>query len=144
MTQTTPSWTIGELASRCGVAPSTLRFYEELGLLDPHARRGGQRRYQPSSLRVVSFIRLAQRAGFKLEEIKTLLHGFPKGTPHVERWEALARQKLRDVEAQARQLLEVRRLLIEGIACGCGHVHPEDMSGDVCAMIRDLPDSNVY
>jgi MerR family redox-sensitive transcriptional activator SoxR len=44
---------IGTVASRYGVPATTLRYWEDLGLLPPQERSGGQRRYDPDALRRV-------------------------------------------------------------------------------------------
>ena len=49
-------YAIGELADRTGVAPSALRYYEELGLLPPAPRVSGQRRYGPAAVEAVGMI----------------------------------------------------------------------------------------
>ena len=56
--------TIGEAASRAGVRPSALRYYERIGLLATTRRVNGRRRYEPDVLRVLAVIRLAKQAGF--------------------------------------------------------------------------------
>ena len=60
---------IGEVAAQAGVRVSLLRYYEEVGLLAPAERVNGQRRYDPSALRRLAVIDVAQRAGLSLEEI---------------------------------------------------------------------------
>jgi MerR family transcriptional regulator, redox-sensitive transcriptional activator SoxR len=56
-----------------GVRKSLLRYYESIGLLPPAARGSGQRRYDPSVLRRLAVIDVAQRAGLSLDEIGELL-----------------------------------------------------------------------
>jgi DNA-binding transcriptional MerR regulator len=51
-----PLLTIGELSKRTGVAPSALRYYEELGLIPRALRASGQRRYEISAVRLVGMI----------------------------------------------------------------------------------------
>ena len=59
---------IGELASRSGVAPPTIRYYESIGLLKAPARTsGGYRRYSESTIEDLVFIRKAQSLGFSLD-----------------------------------------------------------------------------
>lgn len=64
---------IGELATRAGVKPETLRYYERRGLLGAARRPSGFRDYEREALRRVRFIRRAQDLGFTLEEIRGLL-----------------------------------------------------------------------
>ena len=58
--------TISEVASRSGVAPSALRFYEDQGLIHPERNSSGHRRYSRSVLRLVAFIVFAQKVGLSL------------------------------------------------------------------------------
>src|SRR5262245_52257603 len=95
--------TIGEAARRAGVAPSTLRYYERLGLLPAPKRVSGWRRYPPDVARALRLIRVAKEAGFTLTEIQTLVRGFPEDGALSERWKTLARRKLPEVEALIRR-----------------------------------------
>ena len=62
-----PELTIGEVARRAGVATSSIRYYERIGLLPPPERTHGQRRYDARACSTSSaFIGVAQSAGFKL------------------------------------------------------------------------------
>jgi DNA-binding transcriptional MerR regulator len=64
---------ISEVARRCGLAPSALRFYEEKGLIAPLGRRGQRRVFDPKVLDQLAFITLGQAAGFSLDEIGSML-----------------------------------------------------------------------
>ena len=111
--------TIGEVSRRTGLRPSALRFYESEGLLPPPRRVSGRRRYDASALNRLALIRMAQEAGFTIDEIRTLVTGFPDGTPASTRWQALARRKLSEVEAQIARAETMRRLLLQSLRCGC-------------------------
>ena len=63
--------TIGELASRTGAATSALRYWEKLGLLPAPARVSGQRRYPPSSVKLVGVVLALRNVGFTLREVVT-------------------------------------------------------------------------
>lgn len=68
------SVTIGEAASRSGVPPKTIRFYEEIGLVGPAERFGnGYRAYDESDIRTLRFIQRARSLGFPLKEVGELL-----------------------------------------------------------------------
>ena len=60
---------IGVVARRSGVPPSTLRFYEEKGLIASIGRHGLRRRFDPGVLERLALIALGRAAGFSLEEI---------------------------------------------------------------------------
>jgi MerR family transcriptional regulator, redox-sensitive transcriptional activator SoxR len=118
MTQTS-SLSIGQIAARAGVAASTLRYYEQLGLIEAPSRQSQQRRYDPSVLRRVYYIQVAQRAGFTLEEIKTLIFGFPDDVTPGARWQQLAQNKLPEIESLISRALEMKNALELGLRCGC-------------------------
>src|ERR1700686_3240252 len=84
--------TIGETAERTGVAVSALRFYEREGLITARRSTGGQRRFHRDTLRRVAFVRVAQRVGLTLDEIRDALGTLPEGrTPNKADWERLSR-----------------------------------------------------
>lgn len=117
--QTTATYTIGDISQQSGVASSTLRYYESIGLLPAPQRVNGRRRYEASALQWLNIIGVAQRAGFTLGEIRELFLGFPSGTTPAARWEALARRKLTELDAQLARIHMMRRVLHEGLRCGC-------------------------
>jgi MerR family redox-sensitive transcriptional activator SoxR len=110
--------TIGELASRVGLQPSALRYYEEAGLLPTPERVGGQRRYRPQAELVLVFVRFCQRVGFSLTEIRELLAS-GKGKRAKQQWRDLVDSKLGEVDALIRQARAVRGLLKESRDCDC-------------------------
>src|SRR5438034_10753389 len=66
---------IGELSERTGVPTTTLRYYDELGLVPPAARAAGRRRYAPSAVRDVGVILFFREIGFSLTEIGRFIAG---------------------------------------------------------------------
>lgn len=69
--------TIGQLAKQVGVRTSTLRYYETEGLLKPTRRtEAGYRLYDEQAEQTLRFIQRAQRLGFSLDDIRTLLDGW--------------------------------------------------------------------
>jgi len=131
-----PQLTIGALSERTGVAPSALRFYEAEGLLHSTRSAGGQRRYPRSTLRRVSFIRVAQQVGLRLDEIRDALASLPDGrTPTEEDWQRLSAAWRPRLEAQIAVLERLRDRLDGCIGCGCLSlrfcrlVNPHDTAG---------------
>jgi MerR family transcriptional regulator, redox-sensitive transcriptional activator SoxR len=117
---------IGEVARRTGVRTSALRYYEEAGILPAPARMSGRRVYDDDMVRRIDVLRFAQQAGFTLDEIKTLFHGFGSSTPLSARWQKLAREKLKELDALTERVRLMRRALEIGLKCGC--VRIEDCS----------------
>jgi len=113
---------IGELAEKVGLRTSAIRFYESVGLLPKPPRRSGWRRYDPSILDRLQVIQAAREVGFSIDEIRTLLDGFPKGESPSKRWQKLAKQKLPDLEAIIQRTLALKYLIEAGIECDCGDI----------------------
>jgi MerR family redox-sensitive transcriptional activator SoxR len=114
------SLSIGQLAERSGVAPSALRYYEDLGLIGSERSAGNQRRYAQATLRRVAFIRAAQRVGLSLEEVADALSTLPEGrTPTKADWARLSRSWRPRIEAQIERLERLRDRLDGCIGCGC-------------------------
>src|SRR5690606_13809773 len=111
--------TIGEVARRAGIRPSSLRYYEEVGVLPPVRRVNGRRRYDPVVVRMLDVLRVEQEAGFTMDEIRTLFHGFGAGMPLPERWRSLAVAKLRELDELIARAEGMRRAIERGLGCGC-------------------------
>ena len=113
---------IGEVARQAGVRPSALRYYEGIGLL-PRPERENGRRYEGEVLREVldrlAVVRVAQQAGFTIDEIRVLLDGFSEDIPPSERWRVLASEKLPEIEALVERALSMKQLLERGLRCEC-------------------------
>jgi MerR family redox-sensitive transcriptional activator SoxR len=111
--------TIGELARRAGRPPSTIRYYESVGVLPEPERLSGRRRYPPEMIRRLAVIDTAQRAGLSLDEITELLGARPDDTAAIERLRTIAERKLPEVEALIERAAVVRRWLEAASACEC-------------------------
>ena len=111
---------VGEVARRCGVAVSTIHFYEAKGLLTASRNAGNQRRYPREVLRRVAVIRIAQQAGIPLAEIGEALSRLPNGrTPNAEDWKKLASAWRAALQSRIDKLTQLRDDLEGCIGCGC-------------------------
>ena len=117
--ETLPELTIGEVARRAGVATSQIRYYERIGMLPPPERLSGQRRYTPDADGRLSFIGVAQTAGFKLREIKELMAGIDDRGGLAESMRVLSARKLEEVEALLERTRAVKGWLEVATECGC-------------------------
>jgi MerR family redox-sensitive transcriptional activator SoxR len=123
--------TISEVARNAKLRPSAIRYYESIGLLPAPQRVSGRRCYDGSVLQRLAVIQLAQEAGFSVAEIKRLFYDFDADTPASERWQALAAQKLAEVEALIARAQGMKRLLEECLLkCRC-------LSLEECARLID-------
>jgi len=120
--------TVGEVATRAGVATSALRFYEANGLIVSDRTDRGHRRYHADVLRRVGFIKVAQRVGLSLDEIRTALDSLPdRRTPNRKDWARLA-ASWQPILDERIALLEAMKDKLDGcIGCGC-------LSLDTCAL----------
>ena len=111
--------TIGEVARRAGVATSSIRYYERIGLLPEPDRLSGQRRYDAAVLGKLGFIGVAQGAGFKLREIKQLIDGVDGPDGMGEQIRSLSSRKLGEVEALLERTRAMKGWLEVAQQCGC-------------------------
>lgn len=112
--------TVGELAERSGVAVSALHFYESKGLISSVRSSGNQRRFERSELRRVAVIKVAQRAGISLAEIREALSSLPtKRTVTARDWARLSKRWKSDLDERISRLLALRDQLGNCIGCGC-------------------------
>lgn len=123
--------TIGAVAREAGVAATTLRYYEQIGLVPPAARIGGQRRYDEAILARLEVIRLCKSAGFSLEEIQLLFADDAPGRPASR---ALAEAKLAEIDAQMDSLARARAVIEWGMRCTCPSI-----DACTCGIHRALP-----
>lgn len=104
---------ISQVAKRAGVPASTLRFYEEKGLIASLGRRGLKRLYDPSVLERLALIALARASGFSLAEIAGMFA--VDGRPLVDRARLAA--KADDLDVTIRRLTIMRDGLRHAAAC---------------------------
>jgi Cu(I)-responsive transcriptional regulator len=108
--------TIGELAERTGCKVQTIRYYEQIGLMPEAVRtEGNQRRFGPSHLERLAFIRHSRELGFPLEAIRELLDLADDPERSCEAADRIAKRQLRQVESRIARLetlkAELRRMI---------------------------------
>ena len=107
--------TIGEIAERCNLAASAIRFYEHSGLLPKPQRIGGRRVYGEDVLNRIAFIQYAREAGFTVEEVKLLASG-GELSPKMQR---LAAQKIEEVDRMIARAGVMKEMLTRALRCRC-------------------------
>jgi MerR family redox-sensitive transcriptional activator SoxR len=122
--------TVTELSHRSGVAPSALRYYESLGLIEASRTRGNQRRYRRGTLRRVAVIKVARTMGVSLGAVQAAFATLPAGRePTPDDWERLSSRWRDDLSERIRTLEQLRDQLSSCIGCGC-------LSLDRCALFN--------
>ena len=120
MTRANERISIGQVAQRTGLSVSAIRFYEEAGLVSPTRNAGGQRRFPRSDIRRLSFVLIAQRLGFTLEEIRLQLKSLPQERTPTQRDWARRSKGFKQVLEERIVILERLRDRLDGcIGCGC-------------------------
>lgn len=117
---------IGKVSKLTGATPKAIRHYEAIGLIPPPQRLGKYRFYSEKEVEVIRCIKHAQRYGFKLSELKSIVAeiGAGKANPYRELIEIIdiKRNKLRQEMEQLivldKGLVELRRLLHDQ-KCSC-------------------------
>ena len=104
---------IAEVARRAGVPPSTLRYYEEKGLIVTVGRRGLRRLFDPGVLERLALIALGRAAGFSLDEIALMIG--PGGRPRIDR--RMLAAKADELDRTIRRLGTMRDGLRRAAAC---------------------------
>src|SRR5262245_33642303 len=110
---------IGEIASRSGLPASTLRFYENEGLLPRPVRVSGKRVYAEESLDRIAFVHFAREAGFTIPEIRKLTGASKKSSPLSARLRTLAAAKIREIDEVIERAEMMKKLLSHALACSC-------------------------
>jgi DNA-binding transcriptional MerR regulator len=115
---------IGELAKRTGVKVPTIRFYEQIGLLDPPLRtEGNQRRYGSGEVDRLNFIRHARELGFEVEDIRELLDMSTTPQASCHQADSIARNHLVDIDRRIASLQALKTELTRMVdECGHGRI----------------------
>jgi MerR family redox-sensitive transcriptional activator SoxR len=112
--------TVGEVAHRAGVPVSTIHLYESKGLIASTRNAGNQRRFESVVLRYIAVIKVAQRTGIPLEEIKEALGQYPPGSKlTAAQWRELSSNWRASLDERIRKLTRLRDELDSCIGCGC-------------------------
>jgi DNA-binding transcriptional MerR regulator len=104
---------IGEVAARSGVPASTLRYYEEKGLIASTGRRGLRRLFDAGVLERLALIALGSAAGLSLDEIARMFA--PDGRPQIDR--KLLAAKAEELDQTIRKLTAMRDGLRHAAVC---------------------------
>jgi MerR family transcriptional regulator, redox-sensitive transcriptional activator SoxR len=111
---------VGEMSRRAGVPASTLHFYEAQGLITSSRTRGNQRRYRRSALRLIAVIKVAQRTGIPLAQIRERLAAFSPDRPLTKAdWASVSTAWRADLNARIELLTRLRDQFDTCIGCGC-------------------------
>jgi len=130
---------IGEIARSTRTNPSTVRYYEEIGLMPaPMREDSGQRRYNEEDRRRLAFIRQCRAFGFSIEQIRSLVMLTRDSERSCGEARAIAADHLKAVSERVSELTELQRSLMDFVescdtACAGG-------PGPECVILREMAD----
>jgi len=108
---------IGALARKTGTKVPTIRYYEQIGLMNEAGRTsGGQRRYTEVDMDRLAFIRHSRQLGFSLEAIRDLLELSDNPNQSCSAVDSIARKQLRQVELRLKRLQALKKELKRMVA----------------------------
>ncbi len=126
---------IGSAANRSGLPAKTIRYYEDIGLINPDRRTNGYRDYSDSHLHILRFLARARSLGFTIEECRRLLSLYEdKGRASAD-VKALAMEHIRNVETEISELESMRQTLTTLVKACHGDDRPD------CPILDDLSGS---
>lgn len=127
---------VGKIAERSGIAVSAVHFYERKGLVFSDRDGANHRRYDRATLRRISVIQVAQRAGIPLKEVAQAFSALPDNDRiTAKHWDRLATQWTADLDDRIARLQRLRNGMSGCIGCGCLSmkdcklVNPDDIIG---------------
>lgn len=130
---------IGELAKKTGVTVGTLRYYSDLGLLQPVERgSNGYRYYSFDASQQVEFIKKAQILGFTLAEIKQILDVRDRGEKPCSLVQSLLDQKIEQLQIQIRQMTLFKLELEQYRTAWTNNPNPESKREEICPLISTV------
>ena len=108
---------IGALSRQTGTKVQTIRYYEQIGLMNEAGRTsGGQRRYFEKDLDRLAFIRHSRQLGFSLDSIRELLKRSDNPSRSCAEVDSIARRQLRQVEQRLKRLQSLKKELKRMVA----------------------------
>lgn len=112
-------FTIGEVATRTGLAASAIRFYERMGIVPKPYRLNGRRLHDDKWMNNLGFAMLVLDAGFSIREIQDIMQT-QKNDALSQFLNSLADQKINQLDKEMKQIEQTKTLLKMVSSCGCG------------------------
>lgn len=126
---------IGKVSEASGVKVTTVRYYEQIGLLpSPPRTDGGRRTYDRGDIERLTFIRHSRELGFEIDQIRTLLHLQDRPDQSCQEADVIAKARLVEVKEKIASLTALQAEL-ERMVDGCSHGRVEN-----CKVIDILAD----
>lgn len=127
---------IGQLADRLGVNPKTIRYYEDIGLLESPARTSaGYRVYGEDHVELLTFVKAAQRLGLRLDEIRKILDFRERGERPCGYVRDVLRREVAEINERIAELQRLRAELTALDRLADELPEPDEPRSDPCPLI---------
>lgn len=130
---------ISKAAERAGLPPKTIRYYEDIGLVEPaHRRDNGYRDYVERDVHMLRFLSRARGLGFSVAECRSLVELYGDTNRKSADVKDIAFKRIRDIDAKVSELWAMRATLVK-LAENChGDSRPD------CPILDDLSDGENF
>ncbi|WP_431323932.1 Cu(I)-responsive transcriptional regulator [Rhizobium sp. YTU87027] len=125
---------IGQASERSGLAPKTIRYYEDIGLIRPDRGANGYRDYAEADVHKLRFLQRSRGLGFSVEECRQLLALYEDKSRASSDVKDLTQAKLTEIDRKIRELTELRRTLEHLVHACHGNNRPD------CPILEELSD----
>lgn len=123
---------IGDVAKRSGLPPKTIRYYEDIGLINPKRSDNGYRAFQDSDLHKLAFLGRARALGFSIEDCRNLVALYDDSTRESSQVKQIAKEHLGQIDEKIEQLQSMRNTLAHLVDACQGDDRPD------CPILEDL------
>lgn len=138
---TTNGMTIAEAARVTGVTTDAIRHYVRIGLLDPERSNNGYRRLKAREVRRIRFIRRSQRLGFKLDEIRAVIHESAHGNTPCPLVRDILRRRVMDNKKALEEMLTLQNRMEAALQIWVGMPDGIPTGEVVCSLIESLDEA---
>ncbi|NMN73189.1 Cu(I)-responsive transcriptional regulator [Rhizobium sp. 57MFTsu3.2] len=126
---------IGQASEHSGLAPKTIRYYEDIGLIRPDRGGNGYRDYAEADVHKLRFLQRSRGLGFSVEECRQLLALYEDKDRASSDVKELTQAKLTEIDRKIRELTELRRTLEHLVHACHGNDRPD------CPILEELSDA---
>ncbi|ANT60011.1 MULTISPECIES: Cu(I)-responsive transcriptional regulator [unclassified Salipiger] len=123
---------IGDVATRAGLPPKTIRYYEDIGLVTPHRGANGYRAFTEQDVHKLAFLARARTLGFTIEDCRALLALYEDESRASAEVKHIAEDHLAQIDEKLAQLQQMRDTLAHLVHACHGDDRPD------CPILSDL------
>ena len=123
---------IGDVARASGLPAKTIRYYEDIGLIEPLRSENGYRSFREADLHRLAFLGRARALGFSIEDCRGLLALYNDRHRASAEVKAIAEQHLERIDLKLKELEAMRDTLSHLVASCAGNHRPD------CPILADL------